>query len=1147
MTAKLSKSVAGPTLLVALSLYLLVGLPTQLKADVVAFDMVGSASQNLVSFTDDPAIPFSSAGDGFNKFQRGVSASIPFAVVDDSAGSFPADTQGIVKTGNTDEFFGIVDTNNGDTAGRDVVATWVFDIGGASDLALSIDMGAMGDFEAANDYFNWSYSIDGSPAATAFASTVDESASNTYTMEGGATVTLDDPMLMDGVVLTNDLTPFFTALAGTGSQLTLILTANTDGGSEAVAFQNLIISAGTPPPLAIAFDMVGSASQNLVSFTDDPAIPFSSAGDGFNKFQRGVSASIPFAVVDDSAGSFPADTQGIVKTGNTDEFFGIVDTNNGDTAGRDVVATWVFDIGGASDLALSIDMGAMGDFEAANDYFNWSYSIDGSPAATAFASTVDESASNTYTMEGGATVTLDDPMLMDGVVLTNDLTPFFTALAGTGSQLTLILTANTDGGSEAVAFQNLIISAGNEPPPPPPLLEIFEIQGDGLASPFNGQVVDTEDNVVTCLGTDGFFMQTPTARTDGDVNTSDGIFVFTGSAPPVAVGDQVDVEGRVNEFFGFTEITDVAELMVVDVGALPAPVIFNATVPSPIPTAPSCAIEYECYEGMIIEILDGTVTGPNQRFSTAPVAEVHITAAPMRTFREPGILFPGMVGLPVWDGNPEVFELDPDKLGLPNQMIPAGSSFSARGALGYEFGGYELWPNELTYVPAEIPRAVRERVAGEFTVGSLNMFRFFDDIDDPPSENAQGQERDDFVVSTAEYQRRKAKLADYVLNVLDAPDVLAVQEVEKLGVLEDLAVEIATLAQAVGDTVIYTPILEEGNDIGTIDVGFMVRDTVTVDRFEQLGYYETYYNPVDMTDDILHDRPPLLLEGAFELEFGSFPIAVMTVHNRSLSSIEDPVQGLRVRQKRYEQAVSIAEKVQALQTATPEIHFVVIGDYNGFEFTDGYVDVVGQIQGDFDPDDNLVCDPSTGNACDDLVNPDLMNQTLELEATERYSFIFQGNAQALDHALTAEGLESFLAGLELGRGNADAAVDLINDDTTLLRSSDHDGLALFVASDADDDGVPDDVDVCPGTVIPESVPTVRLGVNRYALVDEDGIFDTTEPGRRDPGRPINYFTVGDTGGCSCEQIIEAQHLGKGHEKFGCSLGAMRNWVKLVNP
>ncbi|MGB5174190.1 MAG: hypothetical protein WBQ30_05560, partial [Thermoanaerobaculia bacterium] len=928
-----------------------------------------------------------------------------------------------------------------------------------------------------------------------------------------------------------------------GSQLTLILTANTDGGSEAIAFQNLIISAGAPPPVAIAFDMVGSTSQNLVSFTDDPAIPFTSAGDGFNKFQRGVSVSIPFAVVDDSAGSFPGDTLGIIKTGNTDEFFGIVDTNNGDTSGRDVVATWVFDISGASDLGLSIDMGAMGDFEACCDFFNWSYSIDSSPAATAFQSSVDEAASQTYTLESGTEVTLSDPMLANGALLTNNLTTRSVALTGTGSQLTLILTANTDGGSEAVAFQNLIISAGVEPPPPPPLVEIFEIQGDGLVSPFNGQLVTTDDNVVTLLSTDGFFMQTP-APGDGDVDTSDGVFVYLGSAPTVEVGDQVDVVGRVNEFFGFTEITDITELMVDGVGAVPAPVIFNATVPSPVPTAPSCAIEYECYEGMIIEILNGTVTGPNQRFSTDPVAEVHISAAPMRTFREPGILFPGMVGLPVWDGNPEVFELDPDKLGLANQIIPAGSSFSARGALGYEFGGYELWPNELTYMPAEIPQAVRERVAGEFTVGSLNMFRFFDDIDDPPSVNAQGQERDDFVVSTAEYQRRKAKLADYILSVLDAPDVLAVQEVEKIGVLEDLAVEIAAISDP---TVIYTPILEEGNDIGTIDVGFMVRDTVTVERFEQLGYYETYFNPVDMTEDILHDRPPLLLEGAFELEFGSFPIAVMTVHNRSLSSIEDPVQGLRVRQKRYEQAVSIAEKVQALQVANPEIHFVVIGDFNGFEFTDGYVDPVGQIMGNFVPDDNLVCDPNTGNACDDLVDPDLANQTLDLEAAERYSFIFRGNAQALDHALTAEGLESFLAGLELGRGNADAAFDLINDDMTPLRSSDHDGLALFVASDADDDGVPDDVDVCPGTVIPESVPTVRLGVNRYALVDEDGIFDTTEPGRRGPGSPVNLFTVGDTGGCSCEQIIEAQHLGKGHEKFGCSLGAMRNWVKLVNP
>ena len=105
-------------------------------------------------------------------------------------------------------------------------------------------------------------------------------------------------------------------------------------------------------------------------------------------------------------------------------------------------------------------------------------------------------------------------------------------------------------------------------------------------------------------------------------------------------------------------------------------------------------------------------------------------------------------------------------------------------------------------------------------------------------------------------------------------------------------------------------------------------------------------------------------------------------------------------------------------------------------------------------------------------------------------------------------------------------------------------LTVVVVVDSDGDGVLDDVDVCPGTVIPEGVPTDSLGVNHFALVDGDFIFDTTPPKGKGPQAS---FTTEDTAGCSCEQIIEALHLGKGHEKFGCSLGAMRNWVDLVNP
>jgi predicted extracellular nuclease len=683
-------------------------------------------------------------------------------------------------------------------------------------------------------------------------------------------------------------------------------------------------------------------------------------------------------------------------------------------------------------------------------------------------------------------------------------------------------------------FQDTPTAGGFNNCPP---LEIFQIQGDGLASPYDGFVVGTDGDVVTALAPNGFFMQTPSAGSDGDVNTSDGIFVFTGGAPGVAVGDLVDVEGEVVEFFGFTEISDPLAVSVVGSGFPPPAVIFDAGVPTPNPLAPSCAFEFECYEGMLVDVADGTVTGPNQRFGTDPIAEVHITAAPARTFREPGVEFPGLglPPIPTWDGNPEVFELDLDKLGLPNMIIPAGSSFSGTGVLGFEFGGYELWPTQITIDAAPLPVPVSPRQPLEFTVGSLNMFRFFDDVDDPATPNANGEViRNDFVVSTAEYLRRRAKFVSYILDVLDAPDILALQEVEKIEVLQDLAAEI----MAVEPGVVYTAHLIEGNDVGTIDVGFLTRDTIAVDAVTQFGYTEI----LSFDGSLLNDRPPLMLEARCVADGADIPIKVIVVHNRSLGGIDDPDDGPRVRQKRLEQAQFVARLVQDEQIADPNVELVVVGDFNAFEFTDGYVDVVGQIAGDFVAAENLVSDA-------DLVDPDLTKWVTLLPPSERYSFIFGGNAQTLDHALSTVGLDPRVTNFEFGRGNADAAVELINDGTTPenlpLRSSDHDGFVLFLTKDLDDDGVVDNLDFCPGTVIPESVPTQRLGTNRWALVDEDGIFDTEKPNGRGGGLDRS-FTLQDTAGCSCEQIIEELDLGKGHVKFGCSTGAMEDWIAEVS-
>ena len=1106
----------------ALPISLLLACTSSAIAQTVAGDLREAGSVNLVSYTNPFTGAFSSPGDGFQVYQRGVSASIPFSLVDDTLSVFPPDSLGIVGEGNLVPFFGATDTANGDNPTGEAAATWVFDISGSGPLSLSIDMGAMGDFEA-SDTFVWSYSIDGGATVVAFSSSVDEAGSQTYTLDSGTVVTLNDPMLVNGQLLNNDFQTFTVPVTGTGVELRLTLEASTDGGSEAFAFQNIELNVAEP----LAFTLKDSSSKNLVSYTNPFADGFSSPGDGFRIYQRGVSTSIPFAVLDDSVSVFPPDSLGIIGEANTDEFFGIVDTVNADTSDP-VTASWEFDISGGEQLGVSIDMGAMGDFEA-SDSFTWRYSIDGGAPAILFEGVADEAGTFTYTLDGGASFTLNDPMTVDGQILTNNLATFTKALPtdATGSLLVLSLEAIFNGGTEAVAFQNILINtgvAGEEPPPPPPVLEIWEIQGSGEFTPFDGDVVDVPSNIVTAVASNGFFMQTPMgARDDFDINTSNGIFVFTDTTPGVVVGDEVSVVAEADEFFGLTQLREPVVVEVLSSGnPLPAPVVFDTTVPSRDPAAPSCAIEYECYENMLISMPLGNVGGPNQSFGSDPVAEVFISAGDERAFREPGIQFPGVADIPVWDGNPEVFELDADKLGLPFGIIEVGTTFSATGILGFEFGDYELWPTELTLNDPVPPEPLRERARAEFTVASLNLFRLFDDVDDPSDLTSQGAARDDQVVSTDEYATRRAKFANYIVNTLDAPDVLGVQEVESLTVLEDLAADIES-----GYGISYAAYLEEGNDVGTIDVGFLVRDSIAVDAVTQLGK-DTI---LSFDGSLLNDRPPLLLEGRSVGDGADYPFAVIVVHNRSLNNIESE----RTQIKRLEQAQFLAAEIQALQTANPDLRLIVTGDFNGFEFSDGYVDVLGQVIGDVDPAAQL-------NTGDDLVEPNLINQVLSVPAEERYSFIFDGSAQVLDHALTSIALDQSTRGLAFGRGNADGAEVLLDDPTTPLASSDHDGLVLFITKDLDDDGVNDDADACPATMIPETLDR-ELGVNRYALVDDDFAFDTVAPGKGKKSGPA--FSTGDTAGCSCEQIVDRLGLGNGHSKFGCSVGIMRRWVDKV--
>lgn len=98
----------------------------------------------------------------------------------------------------------------------------------------------------------------------------------------------------------------------------------------------------------------------------------------------------------------------------------------------------------------------------------------------------------------------------------------------------------------------------------------------------------------------------------------------------------------------------------------------------------------------------------------------------------------------------------------------------------------------------------------------------------------------------------------------------------------------------------------------------------------------------------------------------------------------------------------------------------------------------------------------------------------------------------------------------------------------------------FVDPDTDDDGIPNSVDLCPETFSTDpNVPTSRHGTNRWIWEGSDWV--TNAKGVE------KYFTIEETQGCSCEQIldvlVEKTDLPfDGHYKFGCSQSVVEDWI-----
>ncbi len=541
------------------------------------------------------------------------------------------------------------------------------------------------------------------------------------------------------------------------------------------------------------------------------------------------------------------------------------------------------------------------------------------------------------------------------------------------------------------------------------------IQGSSTASPFVGSTMTTT-GIVTLKKSNGFFIQSPVANYDSDPNTSEGLWVLRSAAPVVNVGDSVTVSGTVGEFFNLTELNATSGTLAINSTGNSLPTAITLTPAILDPAGPTTQLEK--YESMRLFAASLTTVSATDNFFDAFTV---LTGTP-RPMREPGIEISKAVPpgtpccVPRFDENPEKIVVDTDgRLGSTGLNLTSFVTItSVTGVLDFTFSEYRLIPEAaLTVSPNISAIPVPVPAAGEFTIGSFNIENF----------------------ANATTQRQKAALA--IRNVMRSPDIIGVAEIFELSGLQALAAQINNDAVAAGDpNPMYVAYLVEANDVSgdsDQDVGFLVKSS-RVQFVSATQFYKGKTWVFNSVTDVLHDRPPYVLRAIVDPAGANVPVTVMVNHTKSLIEVDqDPGAGPRNREKRRLQAEDVANLVQSLQNE----NLVLVGDYNAFQFSDGLVDVIGTIKGTPTPANQVVL------ASPDLVNPDLADLNDDLPRTERYSYVFGGDAQVLDHVMVNPAMHRRETRYAIAHNDADFPESLAADASRPESASDHDMPVAF--------------------------------------------------------------------------------------------------------
>ncbi|MBL29284.1 MAG: hypothetical protein CMM50_17270 [Rhodospirillaceae bacterium] len=588
-------------------------------------------------------------------------------------------------------------------------------------------------------------------------------------------------------------------------------------------------------------------------------------------------------------------------------------------------------------------------------------------------------------------------------------------------------------GDTTVVQHNAISGAGNAspgtepgttPPPPPPAATartIMEIQGSGHTSDFVGDDVVTT-GIVTALDSDGFYIQDPLG--DGLDETSDGIFVFTGGTPTVVVGDAVEVTGTVDEFFDSTQIDTVTSIAPTTLTGTIAPIVIGTDAgAAPDRLIPTRLVDdaggatfdadnhgrdfYESLEGMLVEVRNVQATDVTNQFGQIYAITDDGNGATTVNSRG-GITISGdsnpdnPIGA---DLNPERILIDPNLTDGTSPTTNMGDGLgNVVGVMDFGFNDYFIRPiDPVTVTPGSLTSEVSNLTgtADQLTMASFNVLNLDPNDSDGDADVANG---------------RFAALAAQIVSGLKSPDIIGLQEVQdnsgsvndgETSASETFAKLIQAIKEAGGPEYEFIDNPPDDNQDGgqpgaNIRAGFLYNP----DRVDLVPGSVERLTDTDGDDAFAGSRNPL----AVEFVFNGQVVTVINNHSSSkggsdplFGSTQPPANGSL--DERVAQAEELKEFIDFLLTGDPNANVVLLGDFNEFQFFESLQVLIG------------------GS------DPSMFDLALETGMSEEeiYTYVFEGNSQALDHILVSAAMQAFAAPefdiVHVNTGFADQASD----------------------------------------------------------------------------------------------------------------------------